>query len=77
MTAVQLNAQIWHDMSILADSESMMKRVAKYLRKLVAEKENPTLFTKEEFFARIEKARQQPGKQFANIEELDQYIRNL
>jgi len=30
-------------MGILADSESMMKRVAKYLRKLVAEKEDPTL----------------------------------
>lgn len=77
MTAVQLNAQIWRDMSILADSEPMMKRVAKYLRKLVAEKEDSTLFTKEEFFSRIEKARQQTGKQFANVEELDQYIRNL
>lgn len=50
MTAVQLNAQIWRDMGILADSEPMMKRVAKYLRKLVAEKEAaPTFLTKEEF----------------------------
>ena len=59
MTALQLNAQIWRDMSILADSEPMMKRVAKYLRKLVAEKEDPTLMTKEEFFAKIERAEQQ------------------
>ena len=59
MTALQLNAQIWHDMSLLADSEPMMKRVAKYLRKLVKEKEDPTLMTKEEFFAKIEKAEQQ------------------
>lgn len=46
MTAVQLNAlnaQIWRDMGILADSESMMKRAAKYLSKLVKEKEDPTL----------------------------------
>ena len=60
MTTLQLNAQIWRDMGILADSEPMMKRVAKYLRKLVAEKEaDPTLLTKEEFFARVDEAREQ------------------
>ena len=59
MTAVQLNAQIWRDMSILAESEPMMKRVAKYLRKLVAEKEDTTLMTKEEFFAKIEESERQ------------------
>ena len=77
MTSVQLNAQIWHDMGILADSEPMMKRVAKYLRKLVKEKEDPTLMTKEEFFAKIVRAEEQPGKSFANVEELDKYIRSL
>ena len=77
MTSVQLNAQIWRDMGILADSEPMMKRVAKYLRKLVKEKEDPTLMTEEEFFAKIERAEEQPGKSFANVEELDKYIRSL
>ena len=77
MTAVQLNAQIWRDMSILAESEPMMKRVAKYLRKLVAEKEDTTLMTKEEFFAKIERAEQQPGKRFESVDELDKYIRSL
>ena len=77
MTSVQLNAQIWRDMGILADSEPMMKRVAKYLRKLVKEKVDPTLMTKEEFFAKIERAEEQPGKSFANVEELDKYIRSL
>lgn len=64
-------------MGKLADSEPMMKRVAKYLRKLVKEKEDPTLMTKEEFFAKIERAEEQPGKSFANVEELDKYIRSL
>ena len=62
MTAAQLNAlntQIWRDMGVLADSESMMKRVAKYLSKLVKEKENSTLMTKEEFFAKIEESERQ------------------
>ena len=67
MTAIQLNAEILRNMSIIAEDENLMKRAAKYLRKLVSERE--------EFFARIDKARKQPGKQFSNVEELDQYIR--
>ena len=77
MTTVELNAQIWRDMAEIADNESLMKQLAKYLKKLVAKKQDPTLMTKEEFFARIDEARKQPGKQFANVDELDQYIRSL
>ena len=67
MTAIQLNAEILRNMSIIAEDENLMKRAAKYLRKLVSERE--------EFFARIDKARKQPGMQFSSVEELDQYIR--
>lgn len=74
MTAIQLNAEILRNMSIIAEDETLLKRAAKYLRKLVSEKEDSTLFTKEEFFARIDKAKKQSGKQFPNVEELDQYI---
>ena len=59
MTAVQLNAQIWRDMAAIADSEPLMKQLAKYLKKLVAKKEDETLMTKDEFFAKIERAEQQ------------------
>ena len=61
MTAIQLNAEILRNMSIIAEDETLLKRAAKYLRKLVSEKEDSTLLTKEEFFARIDKARKQPG----------------
>ncbi len=78
MTALQMNAEILRNMSIIAEDENLMKRAAKYLRKLVAEKQaDPTLLTKEESFAKIERAEKQPGKSFANVEELDQYIRSL
>ena len=77
MTTLQLNAELLRNLSIVAEDENLLKRAAKYLRKLVAQKEDPTLMTKEEFFARIDKAKQQPGKQFANVEELDKYIRSL
>lgn len=81
MTAIQLNAlnaQVWRDMGIIAEDEGMMRRVAKYLRKIVRDMNaDPTLMTKEDFMARIEDARKQPGKSFANVEELDKYIRSI
>ena len=77
MTAMQMNAEILRNMSIIAEDEHLLKRVAKYLRKIVAEKEDPTLFTKEEFFARIDKAKEGTSMEFATVEELDKYISNL
>jgi len=78
MTTLQLNAEVLRNMSIIAEDENLLRRAAKYLRKLVAEKEADTAeLTKEEFFARIERAREQSGKQFDSIENLDQYIRSL
>ena len=78
MTAVQtgaLNAEILRNLGTLAESETMLKRVAKYLRKLVKESEaDPTLMTKEEFFARVDEAREEirqgKGKRFSNPEEM-------
>lgn len=62
MTAAQMNAEIFRNMSIIAEDENMLKRVAKYLRKLVAEKEDDSLMTEEEFFAKIERAEQQSAR---------------
>lgn len=77
MAELQLSAEILRNMSIIAEDEKLLKRAAKFLRKLVAEKEDAALLSKEDFFARIEKARKQSGKSFANIEELDTFIRSL
>lgn len=80
MTAVQLNAmntELWQGIGAIADSERLMKRLTRYVKKLVKEKEDPTLMTKEEFFAKVERAEKQPGKSFASVEELDKYIRSL
>ncbi len=38
MTAIQLNAEVLRNLSVVAEDENLLKRVAKYLRKLVAEK---------------------------------------
>ena len=57
MTTSQMTAEIFQNLSVLAESEDMMTRVAKYLRKLVKEKKaDPTLMSKEEFFEKLDKA---------------------
>ena len=77
MTAMQLNAELAHELSLIANDETLLAKVLKYVKKITAKKEDDTLMTKEEFFAKIERAEQQPGKSFANVEELDKYIRSL
>ena len=79
MTTAQLNAQIWRDMGILADSEPMMKRIAKYLRKLAKEKENSALMTEKEFLSKIERAEHQiengEGMEMLPNENLDDFLK--
>ena len=77
-----LNAEILRNLGTLAESETMLKRVAKYLRKLVKESEaDPTLMTKEEFFARVDEAREEirqgKGKRFSNPEEMNAWLNSL
>ena len=62
MTTSQLNAEVFRNLSILAESEEMFERAAKYLRKLVKEQQqqtDPTLMSKEEFFEKLDKAEEE------------------
>lgn len=60
MTTMQINAELFRLMSVLANDENSMKRVLKYLKKLVAQKEaDDALMTKEEFFAKVDRGLQQ------------------
>ena len=55
-----------------------MRRAAKYLRNLAAEKNSDTTeMSREEFFARVDAAKKGKSKAFSNIAELDNYIRSL
>lgn len=78
MTIAQINTKIWRNMSIIADDENLMKRAAKYLERLAAEKQtDPTEMPREEFFARVDEAKKEKSKAFSNVSELDKYIRSL
>ena len=60
MTIMELNAEMLRNLSIIVEDENLLRRAVKYLCKLAAEKEtDPTLMTKEEFFARVDKAKAQ------------------
>ena len=85
MTAVQLtamNTQLLQGIGVIADDESLMKRLTKFVAKLVREKtQDPTLMTKEEFFARIDKAEQEiaegKGITFTNREDMNAWLNSL
>lgn len=60
MVTTQLNAELLRNMSIIAEDENLLMRAAKYMRKLVAEKQKDSaLMTKEEFYAKLDKAEKQ------------------
>lgn len=82
MTAMQMNAEILRNMSIIAEDENLLKRAARYLRKLAAEKENAaTLLSKDEFFARVDEAREQikrgEGVEMLPDESLDDFLKRM
>ena len=81
MTTAQLNAEMLRNMSIIAEDEGLMSRAVKYLRKLVKEKEDPTLMSKEEFFAKLERAEKQiengEGHKMLPGESLDEFLKRV
>lgn len=64
-------------MAEIADNETLMRQLAKYLKKLVAKKDDPTLMTKEEFFARVDEARDQIRRgEGIKVKESECYLMN-
>ena len=81
MTGIQMNAELFRELSIIAEDETMMAKLLKYAKKLTAKKQDPTLMTKEEFFARVDEAREEirqgKGKRFSNPEEMNAWLNSL
>ena len=80
MTALELNAELYRAMGEIADDETLMTKVLKYVKKLAAAKKaDPTLMTKEEFFARVDEAKAQynrgEGHRMLPDEDLTAYLR--
>ena len=59
MTTLQLNAEIYEALSIIAQDESLLKKAARSLKRLASMKKDEALMSKEEFFAEVDSAREQ------------------
>ena len=78
MTALQLNADIYRSLGIIAEDETMLQRAAKYLRKIAKQlTDDPTRMTKEEFFARIDEAEKGPRHRMLPGEDLTAFLRRM
>ena len=82
MTTLQLNADIYRNLSIIAEDETMLKRVAKYLKRLTAElADDQTGMSKEEYFARLDQAEREiaegKGTTFTNKADMNAWLNSL
>lgn len=83
MTTLELNAEFFRQMGIIADDENYMKRALKYIKKLAVQKqeEDDSLMTKEEYFAKIDRSLQQAkeGKVMRMLpnESLDDFLKRV
>ena len=81
MTAIQLNAEIYRTMGVIAEDEGLLKQALRYIKKLAAKKQDETLMTKEEFFAKLDRAEEQfkrgEGIRFSNREEMNEWLNSL
>lgn len=59
MTAIQLNVELFRQLSIIAEDESMMAKLLRYAKKLTAQKKDETLVSKEEFMASLERGEEE------------------
>lgn len=75
MTALQMNAELFRELSIIAEDETLSARLMKYIKKLTATRKNPTLMTKEEFLHRVDEAAKGSSHAMLPNENLTMYLR--
>lgn len=81
MTASELNAEMLRNLSIIAEDENLLRRATKYLRKLAAEKNDPTQMSEDEFFALLSQAERDiadgKGITFTDNTEMNAWLNSL
>lgn len=87
MTASQarLNSQCFGALQIISQDEELMRKAVRALQRIVDKvkpaTDDPTLMSKEDFFRRVDKAREEYekglGKEFSNKEDMRAYLMNL
>ena len=76
MSTMQLNADILRNLGIIAEDETTLARVAKYIRRVAKQMtEDPTCMSKEEYFARLDEAEKGPSVAMLPGEDLTTFLR--
>lgn len=70
MKAGGLTAELLRELSVIEEDEALMKKALNYIKKLTAKKTDPTLMSKEEFLAKLERGEEEyrQGK-FVRLQE--------
>ena len=78
MTTLQLNAELYRNLALIAEDETMYDKVVKYVRRLAKQMtEDPTCMSKEEFFARVDEAEKGPAHRMLPGEDLTAFLRRM
>lgn len=78
MTSMELNQELFRQLTIISGDEGMMRKAIKALKRIVKKDgEDEALMSRADFKARVEQAERGESKSFANVEELDKYVRTL
>ena len=60
MTTLQVNAELYRNLALIAQDESMYDKVVKYVRRLAKQMtEDPTCMSKEDYFAMLDRSEAQ------------------
>ena len=81
MATINLNAEIYEALSVIAKDESLLKKALRSLKRLAAQKEDETLMTENAFFAAVDKsleeAREGKSKRLSSPNEVSAYLNSL
>ena len=82
MTALQLNAELYRNLGIIAEDEGMLDKVVKYVRKLAKQMtDDPTRMSKEEYFAMLDRSKEQAKRgevyRFNDKEQMLNWLNSL
>lgn len=76
-----MNAELFRQLSIIAEDEGLSAKLMRYIKKLTTPKADPTLMTKEAFFAKLDKAEREiaegKGIRMLPNESLDEFLRRV
>ena len=81
MKTAVYDAQFMHNLGVIAQSETLTKRLVKYVSRLAKPAAHPTLMTREEFLAKVGEAERQiergEGKTFTDIDQMNTWLNSL